>query len=79
MKIKQNIAVSESGFLFDSNTGDSYSLNETGKTIVNMLRENKSENEIKEYFINNYQVEEGTLENNFNDFFIMLQNLQLTE
>ncbi len=79
MKVKKNIAVSESGFLFDSNTGDSFSLNETGKQIVKMLNENKSEEEVRNYFLNNYDVEEGTFENNFNDFINMLQNLNLLE
>ncbi len=79
MKIKKNIAVSESGFLFDSNTGDSFSLNETGKQIVKMLNENRSEEEVRNYFLNNYDVEEGTFENNFNDFINMLQNLNLLE
>ncbi len=79
MRIKKNIAVSESGFLFDSNTGDSFSLNETGKQIVKMFNENKSEEEVRNYFLNNYDVEEGIFENNFYDFINMLQNLNLLE
>jgi len=79
MKVKKNIAVSESGFLFDSNTGDSFSLNETGKQIVKMLNENKSEEEVRSYFLNNYDVEESIFENNFYDFINMLQNLNLLE
>ena len=79
MKVKSNIAVSESGFLFDSNTGDSYSLNETGKQIIKMLNEGKSESEIKIYFSEHYDVEEGIYENNFYDFINMLSNLNLLE
>lgn len=79
MKVKQNIAVSESGFLFDSNTGDSFSLNETGKRIIKLLNEGKAETEIKQYFIENYDVEEGIYENNFYDFINMLSNLNLLE
>ena len=79
MKVKNNIAVSESGFVFDSNTGDSFSLNETGKHIIRMLNENESEEEIKKYFLENYDVEEGIFENNFHDFINMLQNLNLLE
>ena len=79
MKVKNNIAVSESGFLFDSNTGDSFSLNETGKQIIKMLNEGKVESEIKQYFLDNYDVEEGMYENNFYDFINMLQNLNLLE
>ncbi len=79
MKVRNNIAVSESGFLFDSNSGDSFSLNETGKQIIKMLNENKAEEEIKEYFLENYDVEEGIFENNFYDFINMLSNLNLLE
>ncbi|MEA2042606.1 MAG: PqqD family protein [Bacteroidota bacterium] len=79
MKVRNNIAVSESGFVFDSNTGDSFSLNETGKQILKMMSENKNENEIKDYFIKNYDVEEGIFENNFYDFIGMLNNLNLLE
>jgi hypothetical protein len=79
MKIKTNIAISESGFLFDSNTGDSYSLNETGKKILHLINQNKTELEIKDYFIENYEVEEGTFEINFYDFMNMLNNLNLFE
>jgi predicted hydrocarbon binding protein len=79
MKIKKNIAISESGFLFNSNTGDSYSLNETGKEIVKMLNKNKSEDEIRKFFLENYDVEEGIYENNFNDFINMLRKNNLLE
>lgn len=79
MKLKKNIAISETGFLFNSNSGDSYSLNETGKTIVKMLNENKSEQDVKNYFLNNYDVEEGIFENNFYDFINMLKTLNLLE
>jgi hypothetical protein len=79
MKIKTNIAISESGFLFDSNTGDSYSLNETGKKILHLINQNKTELEIKDYFIENYEVEEGIFEINFYDFMNMLNNLNLFE
>lgn len=79
MKVRNNIAVSESGFLFDSNTGDSFSLNETGKQIIKMFNENKTEDEIKEYFLKNYDVEESIFENNFYDFINMLSNLNLLE
>ena len=37
MKLKKNIAVSETGFLFDPNTGESYNLNNTGQLIIKLL------------------------------------------
>ncbi len=79
MNIRKNIAVSENGFLFDPNTGESFSLNETGKKILKMMEENKSEEEIINWFSENYEVDETTFENNFNDFITVLQNFRITE
>ena len=79
MKLKKNIAVSETGFLFDPNSGESFSLNETGKKILQFLKEEKSENQISEWFVKNYEVDQSTFENNFNDFITVLQNFRITE
>lgn len=79
MKVRNNIAVSETGFVFDPNTGDSFTLNETGKQILTMLSEGKTEVEIKKYFIENFDVDTTTFENNFSEFSMMLQSLNLIE
>ncbi len=79
MKIRNNIAVSETGFVFDPNSGDSFTLNETGKQILNMLSEGKTGSEIKHFFIENFEVEVTTFENNFSEFLMMLQGLNLVE
>jgi len=44
-----------------------------------MLNENKSEDEIRKFFLENYDVEEGIYENNFYDFINMLRNNNLLE
>ncbi len=79
MKLKKNIAVSESGFLFDPNTGDSFSVNETGKKIIELLKEEKTDDEIIKWFAENYEIDKLTFENNFYDFAAVLQNYHLTE
>ena len=79
MKLKSNIAVSESGFMFDAGTGDSYSLNHTAKTIVNLLNEGKTEKEIMDFFSQNYDVEKGIFEHNFHDFVSIIRSMNLTE
>jgi len=79
MKLKKNIAVSETGFLFDPNSGESFSLNETGKKILQFLQEGKSENKISEWFIENYEVDQAIFENNFNDFITVLHNFKIVE
>ncbi|NOZ35901.1 MAG: HPr-rel-A system PqqD family peptide chaperone [Chlorobi bacterium] len=79
MKLKKNIAVSETGFLFDPNSGESFSVNETGKKILTFLEEGKNENEISKWFADNYEVDNATFENNFNDFLTVLQNFRIVE
>ena len=56
MKLKRNIAVSESGFLFDPTNGESYSLNEQGLEILNLLKKSKSDNEITSYMTETYDI-----------------------
>ena len=50
MKIKKNVAISESGFVFDAGTGDSYSMNAIGKEIILMLKDNINEVDIKKKY-----------------------------
>jgi len=45
-KISGNLAVSENGFLFMPNTGESFTVNETGREIISLLKEGLSEEEI---------------------------------
>jgi hypothetical protein len=73
MKIKESIAISESGFMFDPSTGDSFSLNQAGKEILAFLKSGKSEEEIKEIMIEKYEIDNFTLEHNFYDFMEMLK------
>ena len=79
MKLKRNIAISESGFVFDPTAGESYSLNEQGIEIINMLRENKTNEEIASYMTDNYEVEAGDFEKYYFDFIGMLKQFKLVE
>jgi len=47
MKLKKNIAISESGFVFDPNSGESYSLNPIGAEIIELLKLEKKSDEIQ--------------------------------
>ena len=79
MKIKQNIAISESGFVFDSNTGDSYSLNEVGQSILTQLQKERTEEEIQDYILQVYDVEPEVFSNAYYDFIGMLRQFNLLE
>ena len=77
MKIRKNIATSDSGFLFNPTTGDSYSVNPIGQEIIQLLQEEKSEDEIKDFITKNYMIDLTTVEKDLYDFLNMLQNNKL--
>jgi len=79
MKLRSNIAVSDNGFVFDPNSGDSYNLNYIGQEILQMLKLNLSEKEITKAITEKYDVEENTFEQNLFDFIGMLNHHDLLE
>ena len=79
MRLKRNIAISESGFLFDPTGGESYSLNELGLEIINLLREKRSSQEITSLITDKYDVEKDDFEKYYYDFLGMLKQFKLLE
>jgi hypothetical protein len=79
MRLKKNIAVSESGFLFDPNTGDSYSMNKIGLEIVDELKRGKTDDDIISGLLDRYEVEKASLDKYYYDFISMLQYYQLID
>ena len=77
MDLKNNIAISDTGFIFDPNSGDSFSVNPIGKQILDMLKENNDFEEIKSFILETYNVDLDTFEKDFYDFMQMLQKSQL--
>lgn len=79
MKIKANLAVSESGFIFDPGTGDSYSLNPIGTEILSLLKEGIDMKDIKKSILKKYDVEESTVEKDIIDFINIMKQYRLIE
>ncbi len=79
MRIKKNIAISESGFIFNPTTGDSFSTNPIGFEIINLLKEEKSKDEIRAFVLDRYFIDESTFEKDFYDFSTLLQSSQIAE
>ena len=77
--LKKNIATSESGFIFNPATGDSFSANPMAAEIMNLLKQGLPINEIKAHVINRYEVEPGQLEKDFDDFILQLRDANLLE
>jgi len=79
MKIKRDIAVSDSGLVFNPMNGESYSVNPIGMEIFNLLKEQKGFNEISKKLADKFEVEANTLEKDFLDFTSMLKQYELLE
>ena len=79
MKIKKNIAVSESGFVFDPSTGESFSLNQVGLELVELLKQGEDFDIIKKEILEKYDVDEISFEKYYYDFINSLNQNQLLE
>lgn len=79
MKIKHNIAVSDSGFIFNPDTGESYTVNPTGATIIKYLQAGKSVPDITGELQKSYDIDPNTLEKDTEDFIGLLRNFSLIE
>ncbi len=79
MKLKKNIAVSEAGLLFNPVTGESFSLNPIGIEILNLLRKEKSDEEIRSAILSRYNTDNPTFEKDYQDFIGILKHNHLLE
>ncbi len=79
MRLKKNIAVSESGFVFDPTTGDSFSLNRIGLEILEMLKQGKPDIEIIPGLLDKYEIDRASLDKYYYDFIAMLKYYQLLD
>ncbi|MCB1180248.1 MAG: HPr-rel-A system PqqD family peptide chaperone [Leptospiraceae bacterium] len=73
----KNLAFSDSGFLFDPGTGSTYTVNETGLFILNLLKINKEQNEIIQLLLEEYETTKEQAERDFSDLIIQLKSLRL--
>jgi hypothetical protein len=78
-RVSSNLAISENGFLFFPATGDSFTLNEIGSSIVNLLKADKTKGEIIETIIEEYDIDEHSAERDIDDFIAQLINFNLAE
>lgn len=78
MKIRKNIAISDSGFIFNPSTGDSFSVNPIGLEIIKLLKDEKSSDDIKKHILKTYAIDESTVEKDYYDFLKMLEANKLS-
>ncbi|NPA37573.1 MAG: PqqD family protein [Chlorobi bacterium] len=79
MELKKNLAISDTGFVFDANSGESYSLNPIGLEILNYLKQGLKDDEIREKIMEKYDVDASTFDLVYFDFIRTLQQFDLFE
>jgi hypothetical protein len=79
MNINKNVAVSDSGFVFNPTTGESFSANPIGTEIIEMLKQGKTKDEIKENILENYNTEEDVVDKDVFEFYELLKQYSLLD
>jgi hypothetical protein len=75
--LNSNIAISETGLVFNPTTGESFAVNEIGLEILRLLKENKSKEEICKTIQEAYETDYTTSERDVNDFLHSLVRNQI--
>lgn len=78
-KVAENLAISETGFMFLPGTGETFTSNEIGKTIIRMIQNGESNEKIIEAITNEYNVDPNTFEKDLSDFIHQLIQFNLAE
>jgi hypothetical protein len=79
MKLKNNIAISDSGLIFNPSTGESFSMNATAAEIIQLLKQGKEESFIANELGNKYGLDVVEVERDLLDFINILQQHQIIE
>lgn len=79
MNIKSDIALSDSGFVFNPASGESYTVNPIGVEIIQFLKDGKSIQEVSELILENYNTDLTTVDKDLNDFIVMLKQYSLID
>lgn len=79
MKINKKVALSETGFVFDAGTGDSYSINPIGVEIIEYIKQNLTKEEIKKKLSDKYDVTAPELEKSLDDYFGALKTFNILD
>ncbi|HWZ02208.1 MAG TPA: PqqD family protein [Mucilaginibacter sp.] len=79
MKLKKNIATSESGFIFNPATGDSFSGNAMASYILLAMKNGDTEAAIKQNILQKYEVSPEQLDRDWDDWTVQLKEANLLE
>ncbi len=77
MNINKNIAISETGFVFNPLTGDSFSTNQVGQEILRKLQGGITQEDLLIHITQKFHVDKTTLEKDLTDFMLMLNSYEM--
>ena len=72
-QVLKDLAVSESGFVFDPHTGSTFTLNETGKAVLEGLREGCDLEELAELLDDRFEVGSADVRRDLYEFLRLLR------
>jgi len=78
MKIAEEVKISDNGFVFNSKTGDSFSLNPFGLELIKNIQEEKDLESLKKEITEKYDVDDLTFEKDFYEFCALLKHHQIS-
>ena len=79
MKINKKVALSETGFVFDAGTGDSYSINPIGVEIIELIKKNLTNEEIRKKLLEKYDVSTAELDKSLDDYLGALKTFNILD
>ncbi len=79
IKLSQNIAISETGFLFNPSTGESFTINAIGAHVIALLKEDLSNDEIIKRMSEEYEADVNEISRDFEEFLDSLKNNNLID
>ena len=77
MKILEEVKISDNGFVFNSKTGDSFSLNPIGLELIKNIQDEKEFETLKTEMIAKYEIDDLTFEKDFYEFCALLKHHQI--
>ena len=78
MKITGEVRISDNGFIFNSKTGDSFNVNPTGLELTKLIAQGFDFDEIKNVFLEKYELDDLTFEKDFYEYCALLKHFQIT-
>ena len=76
-KVSENLALSDSGFVFSPITGESFTLNAVGLFIINKLKLNSDLDSVIDEVLDEFDVERNIAERDAADFISQLKHFKL--